>query len=131
VIIYHNLVDGKWYRQRLYEIKFTTDTLVIRKTLRSTIWAKAIQMIDLFGAVLTGVGIFLRGQLLQRYVLDLDPLQHYRELIGKAAAAYTYYQGMATQLAPVDERIAARKELRSLTANLRACFWTVPFYEFQ
>jgi hypothetical protein len=85
-------------------------------------------MIDLLDAVVTGVGIFLFGQLLQRYILD--PLQAYRELIGKVAAAYTYYQGMATQLAPTEDRIAARKELRSLAAELRACFWKVPFYRF-
>lgn len=85
-------------------------------------------MSDVTIAVLSGVLIFTLGQILQHFVLE--PLQNYHRLIGEVAAYIIYYSNFSSVLTPPEEIKEARRKLRTLSCDLRASVWTVPFYRF-
>ncbi len=85
---------------------------------------------DVFGVVITGVSVFVFGQIIVKFLVE--PVLRQRRVIGRIAFSLVYYAcdfgnpGIGTRKR-LDE---ASVELRRLASDLRAETQGIPFYGF-
>jgi len=87
---------------------------------------------DETATVLWGVGAFIFGQVIIRFVLD--PIQEQRKIIGEVIYAQILFDSALPSLQDVENEeqhqtlISAKKQFRELTGKLLATTNTIPFY---
>lgn len=81
--------------------------------------------------VLTGVAVFVLGQIIQR--LFVEPIQQQRATIGKIVHAITYLRNVSAGhegLIITEDPMTVHRTIRGLAADLRVSKRVIPLYNF-
>jgi hypothetical protein len=83
-------------------------------------------MVELLPAVITGVGIYVLGQIIVRFILE--PIQEQHKIVGEIAHALVFSGNVGGDFSSQDEKRNTQNELRLSAARLRASMFMIPFY---
>jgi len=86
-------------------------------------------MLTIFLTVVTGVTVFVIGQLLVKFIID--PIKELKQVIGEIQFSLTFHaQAIYTPVGDEVGEDVAQKEIRKLASSLRSKVEMIPCYRF-